>query len=583
MKYLSLLSSLVLVVSACQPDASVSSTEAVRIRWARDPETLDPLTQPNQNATDASYLLHLGLLQVNYQTNEYAPALAQSLPGVQVLGDSLTQLDYHLRPTAAWDNGRPVLATDVAFTLKLMHCPGLPNESAREQFGFIRQLRADPADPRHFTLVCRGQANDYQITSGDFPVLPEDILDPAHTLRDFPLSVLQDWLPKRPPAPAVAALVRRYLAAGLAKHPGHLPGCGPYRLAAWEPNRRLLFQRKAHWWADALRPVPFVLQARPRQLDYLIIPDDAAAVLALRRQEVDVYPHVPARVFERLRASEAARSELAFYTSPSYDVLTVGFNTQHAALRDKYTRQALSRLFDPVGLLAATQLGEGRRTVGLLSPTSQFYNDSLPLLTYAPTQAQSLLRLAGWQRQANGQWRQPNNPQPLALALRYRADEATFATAALQFKAAAEQLSIQVTLLPMEAAMLGQALQAGDFDLYIRLVKGNPFGLNFESMLHSRAIGSGNITGFGRPDTDHLLEAIAAEGNILRRRVLLRRFQALLRDEMPILPLFFLNNHLIVNRGLRHVVISSLKPGYAATALFWAAADSTGSHSPATP
>lgn len=583
MKYLSLLSSLILMVSACQPGASISSPEAVRIRWARDPETLDPLTLPNQNASDASNLLHLGLLQADYQTNDYAPALAQRLPDVQALGDSLTRLDYHLRPAAAWDNGRPVLATDVAFTLKLMSCPGLPNELARAQYGFIRQLRPDPADPRHFTLVCRGQAADYQTTSGDFPILPEEVLDPNHTLRAIALSTLQDWPLTKPVPPVVAALAQRYLAAGLAKHPDRLPGCGPYQLAAWEPNRRLLFRRKAHWWADSLRPLPFVLQARARQLDYLIVPDDAAAALALRRQEVDVYPQVPARSFQRLQASAAAQRELVFYTSPSYDVLTVGFNTRRPALRDKRTRQALSRLFDPAGLLAATQLGEGSLTVGLLSPTNPFYNDSLPQLTYAPAQAKTLLRQAGWQRQADGQWRQPDKPRPLALVLRYRADEATFATVALQFKAAAGQLSIPVTLLPMEAATLGQALQGGDFDLYVRLVKGNPFGLNFESVLHSRAIGSGNVTGFGQPATDRLLEAIAAEGNVPRRRVLLQRFQAMLRDEMPILPLFFLNNRLIVNRKLQHVVISSLKPGYAAAAFSWTAADSVKPRPLATP
>ncbi len=583
MKYFSLLGSLALVVSACQLDAGISSSEAVRIRWARDPETLDPLTQPNQNAVDASYLLHLGLLQVDYQTNEYAPALAQRLPDVRTLGDSLTQLDYHLRPAAAWDNGRPVLATDVAFTLKLMSCPGLPNESARAQFDFIRELHVDPADPRHFTLVCRGQAADYKTTSGDFPVLPEDILDPAHTLRALPLRVLQDWPAARRPVPAVAALAQRYQAAGLARHPGRLPGCGPYRLAAWEPNRRLLFQRKAHWWADSLRPLPFVLRARAQQLDYLIMPDDAAAALALRRQEVDAYPQVPARLFHRLRASEAAQRELVFYTSPSYDVLTVGFNTRRTALHDKRTRQALSQLFDPAGLLAATQLGQGRRTVSLLSPDNRFYNDSLPLLTYAPAQAEKLLRQAGWQRQPDGQWRQPHQPQPLRLALRYRADESTFATVALQFKAAAGQLGIPVTLLPMEATTLSQALQTSDFDLYIGLVKGNPFGLNFEPMFHSRAIGVSNLTGFGQPAADRLLEAIAAEGNVARRRALLWRFQAIMRDEMPLLPLFFLNNRLIVTRKLRHVVVSKLKPGYSAATFSWAAADSAGRHPLATP
>jgi ABC-type transport system substrate-binding protein len=573
MKYFWLGSLLALLASACSTPPSKQASSPITTRWARDPESLDPLALPNQSAYDAANLLHMGLLMTDYQNNNVGPALAQALPKARSIGDSLTTLEYELRALATWDDGHPVLATDVDFTLKLLQCPGLPNENSRAQFGFIRQVRIDPANPRRFTLLCRGQGMEILTSSGDFLVLPEATLDSAHTLRGLPLATLQDWPAGRAPHPAVMALVQRYQHANLARQPGNLPGCGPYRLATWDTNHQLRFRRKAHWWADKLRPTPFVLQARPQELVFTVLPDDAAAALALRRHDLDVYPQVPARIFQQLQASPQARQDFVFYTKSSYDILTAGFNTRRPALRDKRTRQALSRLFDPAGLLAATQLGQGNRTVGLLPPSSSFYNDSLPLPALAPAQAVALLRQAGWQHRADGHWWQPGAPAPLTLTVRYRAEETTFATTGLQFQAAAAQVGIPVTLLPTENTVITTALQTGDFDLYIRLIKGSPLGFNFATFLHSAAIGNGNITAFSSPVADRLLLAIPAEGNPRRKRLLLRRFQALMQEEMPLLPLFFLPYRLAASRQLRHVVASGLKPGYALAALSWPAAD----------
>ncbi|RZJ87854.1 MAG: hypothetical protein EOO60_11765 [Hymenobacter sp.] len=112
--------------SACSSPTKPHKNTSIRIRWTRDPENLSPLVQPNQNALDALTLLHSGLLQLNFSTGTYSPALADSLPRTRLLGDSLTELSYQLRRAATWDDGRPVLATDVAFTLKLFRCPGIP-------------------------------------------------------------------------------------------------------------------------------------------------------------------------------------------------------------------------------------------------------------------------------------------------------------------------------------------------------------------------------------------------------------------------------------------------------------------------
>ncbi|MDO7845294.1 ABC transporter substrate-binding protein [Hymenobacter sp. M29] len=552
----------------------------IKIRWAHDPENLDPMVMANQTAIDAINLLNCSLLQADFTTNQFAPALAEALPTVQLFGDSLMRLQYTIRPEAAWDTGRPVLATDVAFTLKLMFCPGLPNAGPGGQYRFIREVLIDPRNPRRFSFVCTSQAVEYVQASGDFFILPEAALDPKGELRAFSLAALQQRPASAPPNAVLEALSRRYAAAAPGQTPARLPGCGPYQLVKWEKDRYLRFARKPHWWADRVPHRPFVLQARPAQLEYAIIPDAATASLALQRGDIDVFPQMPTREFTRLRKAPATRANLNFYTTASYDVVTVGFNTRRPALSDALTRQALGRCFDAAGILQGSELGEGQRTVGLLNPADRLnYNDSLAPVPFDPAGAVALLRRAGWQRGATTEagWRRNSSqgPQQLRLVMRYRTDEQLFATIALQFQAAAASIGVPVSLQPTESGAFSMALRNGEFDVYVRALRGNPFMFNFTPFLHSQAIGAGNNTGFSTPESDQLIAAIAAANTAPRRAQLLRRFQGLMQQEMPLLPLFFLSNHIAAQKRLTGLHPTSLKPGFAAMAIGEAAAPPT--------
>ena len=316
-----------------------------------------------------------------------------------------------------------------------------------------------------------------------------------------------------------------------------------------------------------------MLRARARRLDYIIIPNAATALLVLRRGNLDVYPQVPAREFARLRASPAARTALHLYSTTSFDVVTAGFNTHRPALANALTRQALNRCFDAAGLLRATQLGGEQRTVSIISPTDKInYNDSLALVPFDLRGAAELLRQAGWQRSspAGAGWFRNDaqgTRQQLSLAVQYRADELLFATVALQFQAAAAQLGIPITLQPAEAGVFSMAVRNGNFDVCIRVLKGNPFIFNFIPILHSLGVGAGNTTGFSTPASDRLIETITTADTPVYRARLLLRFQALMQQEVPLVPLFFLPNRLTADKRLTSLHVSSLGPGYSAATI----------------
>jgi ABC-type transport system substrate-binding protein len=553
------------LLAGCQSQPPRTSDTPVRIRWARDPESLAPTEQPNQNATDALNLITPSLLQLDSETKQLEPFLIESHPLSSRLGDSLMRLTYQFRPQATWDNGRPVLAADMAFTLKLMFCPQLPVEEQRLELDFIKAIELDPHNPRRFSVVCRGYRASNAIAIGDIVLMAEAGLDPSGTLRPYSLAHLQT--PSAPAQQALADVAARYLAAEPARHPERLPSCGAYRLASWQANRSLSFVRRAAWWGDSLRKQGMRFVAIPQHLNYQIIPEDVSALLALRRGEIDVYPNVPAPLFASLRQTPSSAKQLHFYTTLTRDVLYLGFNTSHAVLRDTATRHALAYLVDAAQLCQASQLGDGQLATGIISPLDKAsYNDSLPLLPYKPAIVPERLRRAGWQRQATGWYR---GHQLLTLLVRYRAGDMNYELIGLQLAAAARAVGIVVDLRPTEASLYTKNVHEGDFDIYIQSMKGNPFRFNFLPFLGTEGIGMGNVTRFGNAASDRLLTALAEADTPARQAHLLRKFQVLLREQLPILPLFFVANRIAANRKLTGLQLTTLKPGYQASTMRW--------------
>ncbi|ALD20186.1 hypothetical protein AM218_01740 [Hymenobacter sp. DG25A] len=541
-------------------------TDNVRIRWPRDPETLHPHTLANALAIQAINLTYQSLLAIDAPQQRIVPWLAEALPVVRRAGNT-SYLTYRIRPAATWDDGQPITAQDILFTLKTMRCPDLPNERMRATYGFVRSVQLDSTDARRFTLVCNQFAPDYVLTSGDFAVLPEHLLDPRHQLRAFSLGQLDSMGAS---SPVVKQFVQGFSQARLEQSPGKY-GSGPYVLKSWQSGQRLVFARKKPWWGDQVIPTPAPLLARPNQISFHIIPDQTTALLALRRGDIDVYSSLPATDYQQLASSASDQKRIALYASDSYEAVTVGFNTKKPTLADRKTRQAISHLFDIPTLIKATQHGLAYQSASLISPHDKhYYNDSLAPVAFSPARATQLLTQAGWQQQADKSWQRQSASGPaqqLALSISYRAGDAAYEFTALQLRTAAGKVGIPINLRPTESSVLTQQLQAGAFDLYIRSLIGNPFAHNFLPLLHSGSTGvnGGNYTGFGNTSSDALLTELAAAQDTVRKKQMLRRLQHVLQQENPLTVLYFKRNPLAVARRFTDLGLSGLPPGYEAT------------------
>src|SRR6187397_1432270 len=80
------------------------------------------------------------------------PVLIKSLP--EVSADNL-EFTYELLDEASWDDGSPLTADDVLFTLKVVKCPLTDNPAQKTLYENVKTFIPDASDPKKFKLVMK--------------------------------------------------------------------------------------------------------------------------------------------------------------------------------------------------------------------------------------------------------------------------------------------------------------------------------------------------------------------------------------------------------------------------------------------
>ncbi|GAA4299722.1 peptide-binding protein [Nibribacter koreensis] len=491
--------------------------------------------------------------------------MAANLPLVTIK-DSLSYFAYQIRPEARWDDGKPVTAQDVAFSLKLLNSPLLDNERWRAQYHFIKDIVLSNKNPLAFTIICSGYTPEMNLLTGDFFVLPAHRYDPQAKITQIPFGLFKIRYDSLANSPAIKELSSTVQSPSMAKDTAWVRGSGPYKLMAWSGGQQVTLSKKKNWWGTTLEKSSPSFRNNPSTLQFQIIEDNAAAVIALKARQLDVMDNIPLPSFLEMQRNKSFKQDFSLHTAPTFDLVFLGINGSSPLLNDKLTRQALSHLVNIPQLIKTIQGGYATATVGLVHPEEkQFYNSTLPPIDHNPAKTQDLLQKAGWKKSSEGWVKSKGKSKTvLALTLMYRAGNSEFESIALLFQQNAKAMGIPVSLQAIESSQISQRLQDGTFDLYLRTFVGNPFSYNLLPLLHTSSIGEGggNVTRFGNAETDQLLERISIESNQNTKATLLKQLQEKMQEERNLVFLFFQQNKLAVSKKVDSVIISSLKPGY---------------------
>lgn len=275
---------------------------------------------------------------------------------------SPTTIELKLRPGVTFQNGDPMTADDVVFSLDRIIHATFPPYTVRQRDTLPNMDKVEAVD-----------AETIRVTSKKPEPLFETLLDVQQTMivpKRYIMALTGD------PNVAEPTDFEAFALAPI--------GTGPYRIAEFVPNQRLVWQRFDGYWGDK---APFARIAVQR------IPELSARITALKTGEADLITNLPPDQLQAVADDKALKVE--GMTTPLFHVVI--FNTQNPKMADKRLRQALSLAIDRNALNEA--LWGGKAKVPSSHSFEQFgalYMPELDTFAYDPEKAKRLLAEAGY-------------------------------------------------------------------------------------------------------------------------------------------------------------------------------------------
>jgi peptide/nickel transport system substrate-binding protein len=415
--------------------------------------------------------------------------------------DHLTQV-WTLRPDLTWEDGKPVTAKDYAFTFRMIRTPDVQT-SIRGSLDAIASI--DAIDDLRFKVTWKTpQWRAIAKIGVDFQVVP------AHAMP-------QD-------------------AASFNKLTTHL-ACGPYRVAAFEPSKRVEVVLR-----DEYRKKPFPIH--PNYVESFVwelgIGDPLAKLTRLTNGEahlVDLTSDQYAR--QGVEPTFRAVAWRTAFAMPSYSFLAwnlkdpADLSRPHPVLGDLRVRRALSHLI-PLETLAATAFhGLARPVSGPFDWRDSGYDASIAPIAFDPPKAAALLKEAGWAPGPDGLLAKDGRPCKLTL-LREIQSGPLNSIVAQTFQEEARRIGVTVVLAEAGRKFYDE-LGAHRFDAGMVLWQIDFIEPDVSREWHSRfAVKGGyNYSGFADPDVDRLFDGHEATFDPAARVKIRRELHRRIHDATP--------------------------------------------------
>jgi peptide/nickel transport system substrate-binding protein len=433
---------------------------------------------------------------------------------VDAKGDTWT---FHLRDGLHWQDGEPITADDVVFTISALSNPQYDGPDAASW----REVRARALDDRTVALTLATPLGGF-LQAATQPIAPAHLLDKVEpeALATDPFG----FDPVGSGAFRLETLDERHAVLAPA-YPG--------------PAVPVLGATGAPVGSDA----PSEALPRP-YLDAIELNfyDDAAALRAAWDEGLldGASGLGPADA-----ASLAAEPGTRLVRYPSSTLLGVVLNLRagHTSFGSPAVRKALLEAIDRDAILAQPLVGFGTVARSLIPDWApEFDGAASPLVAHDPAAARKDLVAAGWKR-TDGAWVPKGAKEPLAITI-LSVDEASnpvaYGTAAA-VAAGWRAIGLDVTHEAVPAAdLLAKRLGPGDYDAAVL-----PLAIGLDPDLYpllassQTRTGGANVTGLQDPDLDKLLAAARAPGTVQKRLAAYADLQKRLASQLYILPLAF--------------------------------------------
>lgn len=506
------------------PGVSLPPPQTYREGVVGTPASIMPVTDRTRADRTLVGLIFSGLVRLG-PGDTFQPDLAASWTE-DATGTTWT---FRIRDDATWQDGEPVTAEDVVFTVEALKNPDASGAMA-SSWAEIDAIAVDAKTVR-FTLRSP--------LAGFLAVATQPLL-PAHILADVPFTDLATYPFARQPVgngPYALTELSDTMAvltpAALLAPPTPAPSASIDSLATPAPA------------GTPARPVPYL-----ERIEIHFYPDPGALAAALRSGEVDAAAGLPPSEVSGI--ADMTGIQRIRYPTTTLAAVMLDLRPTHPELRDPQVRRAMLAAIDRDAIVAATLDGDAVRADALVPPSSWAYDPSVVApVAHDVKAAATLLTKAGWKK-TGGAWAAPGAKSPYKLEILSVPADANPRLAAVAgvVRDAWTALGFKVSLVQLPAADLADRLRAGTFSAAVVDIA---MGLEpdlFPLLASSQVRASGsNLSGYQDPALDTLLEAARAVGTPDVRAAAWKALLAGLADRQPILPLAW-NDEVVLERGV---------------------------------
>lgn len=461
-----------------------------------EPATLMPLlvaSQADRQTTDLLYdrLAEIGDEMGTIGDKGFKPQLAESW---QWSADSMS-IAFRINPRARWHDGRPVRASDVRYSVRLVKDSTF-GSSITPLIGNIDSVSVRDS----LTAVAWFKRR-----------MPEQFYDLVYQVLIVPEHVLGNT----PPAQLKTADVAR---RGI--------GSGRFRLASWQPGQRLeLIADTANYRG----------RAKLDRLVFATSPDFNAAAARFFSGDADMFENLRPEQIPKVQADTLRR----IVRYPTFQYAYLAFNlvdpkqlTQpHPIFGDRAVRRALSMAVDRRAMLRNVFDTLGVMLYGPFPHTVAVADTTLAQLPFDPSRAGALLDSAGWRLGPDGV--RAKNGRRLEFGLSSPNSSAVRHQYAVLLQEAFRRVGALVRLEETDFATYVAKQGSHAFDTEIALYLTDPSPSGFKQSWTTAGIGKdgSNFPSYSNPVVDALLDSATAAFDPARTKAYARRaFETIIED-----------------------------------------------------
>ena len=465
-------------------------------------------------------------------------------PGSSIVGDLASRWTvdasgrtwtFHLRDGLFWEDGEPITADDVAFTVAVLSDPAYTGPGGESW----RDVTATVVDP--LTVELR-----LSTPLGGFLQAATQPIAPAHLLAHVPPeAIAEDPFGTAPigsgPYRLVFLLAPRAVLAALTPIVPLPPDPGGPNFTTPRPTDSLASARAT---AKPDVAVPYLSTLELRYYDDLesLRADWDSGVLdaASGLQPADA------------KALAATGGDARLLAYPGTTLLAAGFNLRggRPEFQDMAIRRALLQAIDRDRIVSTVLAGLGSRADSLIPPSSPMFDASAstPLEVDAAA-ARKALTDAGWKASDAG-WIPKGETDPLVIELlspEETANPVAYAAAAAIVEAW-HGIGMAVRQVPLPAAdLIGDRLARGEFQVAVL-----PFAIGLDPDVYpllaasQTRTGGSNVIGLQDPDLDKLLVAARTPIAADARKTAYKALQERLAARSYMLPLAFRHEYVVL-------------------------------------